>query len=260
VKKRLVYLVHWDDAGRELRRAQLSKLGLEVISELPAGSAFVRDLEALAPGAVIIDLSRIPSKGRDLGIALRKRKGTRGIPIVFVNGDRAKVQKIKDLLPDAHYSSWEGIKTCLDQAIEQASDDVFVPDSVFAAYTGKPLAKKLGITEGTRFCAVNEPERFSDLLGDLPAGAVKGPLMGKDIGLVIWFARSEEELLDDLPAVVNATKHSPVWIAWPKKKSSLLSNLTQPKVREICMDAGMVDYKVCSIDQTWTALLFTWRG
>jgi DNA-binding NarL/FixJ family response regulator len=260
VKKGLVYLVHWDDAGRELRKAQLSKLGMDVASELPTGAAFMRDLETLAPGVVIIDLSRIPSQGRDLGIALRRRKGTRGIPIVFAGGDHAKVQKIKDLLPDAYYSDWESIKPCLDQAVEQASDDVFVPDSVFAAYADKPLAEKLGIKEDTRIYTVNEPERFSDLLGDLPEGAVKRPSMGKDLDLVIWFTRSEEELQENLPVIVNASKHSPVWIAWPKKKSSQSSDLNQPKVRKVCMDTGMVDYKVCSIDQTWTALLFTWRG
>ena len=53
---------------------------------------------------------------------------------------------------------------------------------------------------------------------------------------------------------------APVWIAWPKKASAIDSDLTQQIVRKAGMDVGMVDYKVCSIDQDWSGLLFTWRG
>ncbi|MBN2556402.1 MAG: hypothetical protein JXA97_10730 [Anaerolineales bacterium] len=52
----------------------------------------------------------------------------------------------------------------------------------------------------------------------------------------------------------------PVWVAWPKRASKLKSDLTQATVRKACMDAGMVDYKICAVDETWSALLFTWRG
>jgi hypothetical protein len=63
-----------------------------------------------------------------------------------------------------------------------------------------------------------------------------------------------------LPGIVDASKRAPVWIAWPKKRSKLAGDLAQQIVRERGMAEGMVDYKICSIDQDWSALLFKWRG
>jgi CheY-like chemotaxis protein len=257
----LVYLIHWDDEGRDLRAGQLQNLGYDVENDLPPGPKLLRELENLSPHAIVIDLTRIPSQGRDLGIGIRKRKGTRSIPLVFVGGDRAKVDKLKQILPDAYYSKWEGVAEVIDRAIRLGvSEDAVVPDSVFAAYSGKPLLTKLGVKDGDKFLCVNEPGDFRALLGDQATFTIINDLETNDYNLAIWFVKSKADLDNELDAIVDASKQSPVWVSWPKKSSGLKSNLTQSVVRKVCMQKGMVDYKVCSIDTTWSALLFTWRG
>ena len=77
---------------------------------------------------------------------------------------------------------------------------------------------------------------------------------------VLELLRKEEKLRKDLASIIAASKTAPVWIAWPKRGSTIKSDLWQQSVRKIAMAEGMVDYKVCSIDADWSALLFTWRG
>ncbi|MGD8633878.1 MAG: hypothetical protein PVF85_09935 [Anaerolineales bacterium] len=256
----LIYFVHWNDAERTQRAEELSDLGFEVLSELLPGTHLLRKLEAVQPKALVIDLTRIPSQGRDFGIMVRKRKGTRNIPLVFVGGEKDKVAGVRKLLPDAYFCGWEGVEAQLVEAITSAQTEVKVPGSVFEAYAGKPLGIKLGIKERTRVLLVHEPDNFRELLGDLPTGVKFLTASGKEVDLAIWFIRALAELESQIDRIAAASERSPVWIAWPKSKSEFASDVKQPLVRKICMDAGMVDYKVCSIDKTWTALLFTWRG
>jgi CheY-like chemotaxis protein len=255
-----IYLIHWDKDERTQRAKQLSELGFNVECALHPGPELLRTLEAVRPKALIIDLTRIPSQGRDLGIAVRKRKGTRNIPLIFVGGKAEKVAVVQKLLPDAFFIDWKGVGAQVVHAIENPPAEVHVPDSVFEAYAGKPLATKLGIVEGARVLLVEEPESFKDILGDLPPGVQLLPPSAKEADLAIWFIRFLADLERQIDRIAAASQSSPVWIAWPKSKSKLASDVKQPLVRKLCMEAGMVDYKVCSIDPTWTALLFTWRG
>lgn len=256
-----IYLLHWNDEGRVERSNQLQQLGFEVLDALPQGSELLRTIEREQPRAIVIDLSRLPSQGRDMGVAIRKRKGTRTISLIYVGGQSDKVARIREILPDAHYCEWDEIKTSIEAAILQGvGDEVAVPDSVFEAYKGKSLVEKLGINTGDRVYITNAPDNLADILGELPEGAQLVDSRDRGFNLGLRFTLSEAELKDDLEETLSAVKQSPVWIIWPKKASGLGSDLSQPVVRKICMAAGMVDYKVCSVDETWTGLLFTWRG
>jgi hypothetical protein len=188
------------------------------------------------------------------------RKGTRHVPIIFVAGDPEKVEKIMDLLPDASYCNWDDIVGAVKEAVQAGTEDPVVPDSAFAAYAGKPLVDKLGVKAGSRVALVDAPSGFAEKLGELPEGAVL--VSGADEGadLAVWFVPSGAGLLTDLKAIVAASKRAPVWIAWPKGGAAAEGDLTQQVVRETLMAAGLVDYKICSIDRDWSGLLFTWRG
>jgi CheY-like chemotaxis protein len=255
-----VRLVHWKPEEAQEGVKLLIDAGLEVLADTVAVPNFLRELENERPDAVLIDLSRAPSQGRDLAIALRMRKGTRSIPIIFVAGKAEKVQKIRDLLPDAGYTDWESAAMAVKTAIRAGVKDPIVPESVFAAYAGKPLAEKLGIKADFIVACVGAPDDFEATLGKLPSAAtvIAGPDINAD--LTIWFTLKEENLRKDLASIIAASKTAPVWIAWPKRGSTIKSDLTQQTVRKIGMAEGMVDYKVCSIDADWSALLFTWRG
>jgi hypothetical protein len=128
------------------------------------------------------------------------------------------------------------------------------------AYSGRPLAGKLGITAGDVVALVNAPEGFADTLGELADGVrlrwqARGPAR-----IVILFARSRADLRRRFAAAVRAVAEGgSLWIAWPKKSSGLGTDLAQQQVRAFGLDAGWVDYKICSIDPTWSGLRFARR-
>lgn len=224
------------------------------------GTGFLKDLEHRRPDAILIDLSRLPSQGRDLAIAIRNRKRTRSIPIIFLEGDPAKVERIRKLLPDAIYGRWSDVARLIDRAQALDMSAVHVPGSAFAAYAGRPLAAKLGIKPGSSVGHVNAPGDALSALRHLPPGASLKPMTDGPVDLALWFARSAVQLDKDMRRIVAAARQAPVWIAWPKKAFSIPSNLTQQRVRKAAMDAGLVDYKICSITKDWSGLLFKYRG
>lgn len=254
-----VRLIHWKAEEAKQRADHLAATGYRADYELPSGPALLRTLREAPPLAVVIDLSRLPSQGRDLAVTLRQSKATRHVPLVFVGGDPQKVARIQDLLPDAVYTSWEQIGEALEQAIAHPPQEPVAPDSAFAAYAGKPLTEKLGIKTNSVVALVNAPAGFAKTLGELPEGAVLQEGTHAPCDLAIWFTRSRQELQSEIQAMFTWAEQGPLWIAWPKKASRLASDLSQQIVRETGLASGLVDYKICSIDPTWSGLLFTQR-
>jgi CheY-like chemotaxis protein len=254
-----VKLIHWNAEEAEQRALILQYSGYLADSKLDSGTKILKSLTEDPPAAIIIDLSRLPSQGRDIALTVRKRKGTRYIPLIFVDGDPVKVEGIKELLPDARYTGWDHITVVLAEAIANPPTDPVVHDSTFAAYVGKPLVEKLGIKPAMRVVLVNPPINFEGNLKQLrPDVRI---IMGKssDCDLTIWFCRSTAELEHQIPDIVEQSHCGPVWIAWLKQKSTLASDLTQQIVRQTGLRNGLVDYKISSFDDTWSGLLFRLR-
>ena len=128
-----------------------------------------------------------------------------------------------------------------------------------AGYSGTPLPKKLEIKEGSRVALVGAPAEFSKTLGALPDGAKlhRGIVNGRS--LTIWFVTSRKQLEGDLQRIMPPKGEGSLWIAWPKKASGMKTDLTEDVLRDVILPRGMVDRKVCAIDQTWSGLLFSWR-
>lgn len=254
-----IRLIHWNAEEAEERAGWLQALGHRVEAELPTGPAFFRALRENPPDAVVIDLGRLPSQGRDMGLTLRKYRDTRRVPLVYVGGLAAKVARIQELLPDAAYTTWDDIGPVLEDAIAHPLEDPVVPGSVFDAYAGTPLPQKLGIKAGAAVGLVGAPEGFPETLGDLPEGATLQQGTEGQRDLILWFVRTRQELEGGLAPMVRAAQQCPIWIAWPKKASGLATDLSQQIVRKTGLAAGLVDYKICAVDKTWSALLFTQR-
>ena len=259
-----IRLIHWNADEAAERVEQLRAADYEVDFAVLEGGGDLRGMAIDPPDAVIIDLHRLPAAGRDMGLFLRKQKNTRGLPLVFAGGDPAKVARIRELLPDATYSSWSLISESLTRAIDHPPVDPVVPDSVFAGYSRTPLPKKLGIKEGMAVALLDAPEDFETTLGDVPPGVVfhrqtcNQP--SSQYPLIIWFNRSRRDLDEGLQRMArDLPKNGRVWIAWPKKSSGVVSDLAQPYVRKSGLATGLVDYKICAIDKTWSGLLFTRR-
>ena len=253
-----VRLIHWNAIEAKERATKLLAAGYDVAYELP-GATVLRELRENPPAAVVIDLTRLPSQGRDLGLLLRKYKTTRHVPLVYVEGDADKVARIQALLPDVVYTTWSRIRSALKQAIAHPPVKVIAPKSTFAAYAGVPLAKKFGIKVNSVVGLVNAPKDFEKTLGELPDGVMLRWQARSGCDLIIWFTTSRADLERRIERMRSGVGKGGLWIAWPKKTCGIATDLSQVIVRRIGLASGLVDYKVCSVDTTWTGLRFARR-
>jgi hypothetical protein len=129
-----------------------------------------------------------------------------------------------------------------------------------AGYSGTPLPRKLGIKPDHAVGLVNGPPGFVEYLGPLPAGAsvVDGQPAGLDVALL--FVTSAADLTRNFPRLAKRlTSAGGLWVAWPKKASGVATDLTEDVVRRIGLATGLVDNKVCAIDDVWSGLRFVFR-
>jgi hypothetical protein len=127
-----------------------------------------------------------------------------------------------------------------------------------AGYSGTPLVRKLGIREGTVVAAIGAPSHFPALLGDLPDGARLGDDPRAD--MVVVFATERAGIVEGFgEAMTRIPADGAIWVAWPKRSSGVATDLTEDVMRELFLPTGMVDTKVCAIDETWSGLRFVVR-
>jgi len=252
-----IRLIHWNVAQAEERATKLETMGYDVdLTPLDPGS--MKTLRASPSDLVVIDLSRIPSQGRDVGIWLRKTKATREVPIVFVDGDSKTVTGVKKHLPDATYTTWGRIAGALKRAIANRPEDPVVPKSTMAGYSGTPLPKKLGIKPNSVVALVGAPPGFDATLGEIPEGVTfRNSARGK-CDLALWFTESRKELERRIEEMGSFARDG-LWIIWPKKASGVVTDVSERIVRETGLGAGLVDYKICAVDETWSGLKFARR-
>lgn len=185
---RRVRLYHWNAEEARERAAQLKAAGYAVEHKLPLEPGDLRELREKPPDAVVIDLTRLPSHGRDVALVLREQKSTRHIPLVFVGGAPEKVERVRHSLPDAAFTDWDRFRNALKQAIAHPPANPVVPKSRLDGYSGTPLPKKLGIKPDFRVALVGAPADFRKTLGEVPAG-VKFLKSGA-ADLTLWFLRA----------------------------------------------------------------------
>ncbi len=135
--------------------------------------------------------------------------------------------------------------------------------TVPAGYSGTPLPKKLGIRSGDRVLLDGAPEGFeTDVLAPLPDGVTLHRRAGRTAyDVVLVFRDSARSLHRTLERDIarTAPPAGRLWIAWPKKASGVVTDLSDGVVREAGLAAGVVDTKVCAVDATWSGLMFVRR-
>jgi hypothetical protein len=129
-----------------------------------------------------------------------------------------------------------------------------------AGYSPRSLVDKLGIKPGTAVIVLAGPEGYAAMLGDLPSGAAIRTRLGPQAKFIHQFARRRTDLAAAFPRVARAlADDGMVWISWPKKTSKLATDLTEDVVRAHGLPLGLVDVKVCAVDETWSGLKFVRR-
>ncbi len=124
-----------------------------------------------------------------------------------------------------------------------------------AGYSGTPLVKKLGIKPGFRVKTKDAPADYERLLAPLPDDVAISSRFRDSIDLWHLFTKSRSGLRNDLvSAMQEIPKDGTIWVSWPKKASGVQTDMTEGAIREAALPLGLVDVKVCAVDDTWSGL------
>jgi hypothetical protein len=124
-----------------------------------------------------------------------------------------------------------------------------------SGYSGTPLAKKLGIRSGTRLFVDAAPEHYSRLIAPLPENVRTVGAIDADTDLIHLFATRRAALGATLQrARARMRDDAAIWVSWPKRTARLPTDITEDVVRELALPLGLVDVKVCAVDEVWSGL------
>ena len=252
------FLVHWHEGEVKERAARLRAAGYTVRSGWQQGGEPGRALVRKLPDVVVIDLGRLPSHGRQLATWLRENQRSRCVPIVFVAGDAEKTARVAKDFPESVVTTWSRIKSGLKRALAHPPKDVAAPRR--HDYSGTPLAKKLGVKADGVVALLGAPKDFERTLGALPDGVRIRKRAQGACDVIVLFSKSRADLERRFAGAHRALADGGgLWIAWPKKTAGIPSDLTQPVVQAVGLASGLVDNKICAVDETWSGLRFMRR-
>lgn len=124
-----------------------------------------------------------------------------------------------------------------------------------SGYSGTPLAKKLGIKEGYTLLFKNAPAGYEALLQPLPDHLKLVSRLTINLDFIQFFTKQRQELEQELPRQMAAIKQNGmIWVCWPKKASKVATDITEDVVRDVALPLGLVDVKVCAVDEVWSGL------
>jgi len=130
---------------------------------------------------------------------------------------------------------------------------------MIAGYSGTPLLRKLGIKTDSNVLVIQPPSEFLKWIRSEHTSVLTEPTSSL-ADVILLFAEWESFLDEHLPsAIQNLSANGGLWIAWPKKASKCPTDITENRLRDIILPSGLVDNKVCAIDEKWSGLRFVWR-
>ncbi len=244
-------LFHWRAEEAKPLLTLLQAAGYSVDYKEPVSS--YREVRSSPPDAIVIDLSRLPSHGREVAVFLRGSKATRHVPIVFVGGEPEKIEGVRRVLPDAVYTPVSRLRSALRSAIANPPADPLKPAQMMDRWGTRTTAQKLGIAANSRVFVVDPPSGYARAIGDLPEGASFEEESPTDCAVSLWFVHGIAEFQAALPRMRTLAARSRLWILWRKSRRDGLNGNV---VRSGAINVGLVDYKICSIDETWSAMVF----
>jgi CheY-like chemotaxis protein len=252
-------LVCWDQSKAGEHATGLEKAGYRitlVTSSVTGWISYVRDL---AVDAVVLDLDRLPSHGREVGIHLRTSKSTRHLPLVFLGGDPAKAERVRIDLPDATFSVWHDAAQAIARAIDSPVAKPVRPTPMMERSNRSDLAKRLDIKPGLPVYLWGDADFLYEALGDASASLTITRNAKRQACLCLAATRVAAEVEAVFEASAGYAAGSSIWIIHPKQSGRYATDFNQNDVRATGLAHGWVDYKVCAVDNDWSGLKFSRR-
>ena len=246
-------LLHWKAVEAEAILEVLRNAGHTVEYEEQFRTELMREWRKSPPDVFVIDLSRLPSYGREVAVAIRQSPATRPTPIVFCQGGKEKVASLRTLMPDANYCELAGLGECVHAALRVAKSDAVVPPAMMDRYGGRTAAQKLGIKEGSTVAVFWPPHHFEKVLGQLPPSL---QIVEGNADVTLCFVHDPDSLRSTFSEMRGLAANSKLWMLWRKKTSAGHAGVTEPLIRGTGLSLGLVDYKICSVNEDWSAMLF----
>jgi len=259
-KVKLLRLVSWNSDACAVRRRELEKAGFKVVAGPAPTKQLTTHFRDLAPDAIVIDMDKLPSHGRAVAVVLRTTKSTRHFPLIFAyrqDIEPEKIQRAHADMPDACFTGWKSAPSAIRKFLRNPFANPIQPPGYMDQFSGSSLIKKLGFKAGLSVALLGAPEGFDEQLGELPEGVAIGARVSRDTKLVLWFVRSRDELESEIDFMsARLPEGCSLWIVHPKQASRIKPDFNQNDVRNAALAAGLVDYKVCSVDSDWSGLKF----
>jgi hypothetical protein len=129
-----------------------------------------------------------------------------------------------------------------------------------AGYSKRTLVEKLGIKPDVKLAILNPPDGYDRILGPLPGGVQRAASVRGPLDFIQFFTVDRKELEKRFPVLARALRdEGALWISWPKGTAGIHTDVNENVVREVGLANGLVDVKVCAVDETWSALKFVRR-
>jgi hypothetical protein len=250
-----VRIVHWKAAEAAPLVDACRACGFDVEYDDVAFPALAKLLRDNPPEALVIDLTCRPSHGRDAAAAFRRTKYARHIPLIFVDGEPEKVKAVRQVLPDATFATRKQLCSRIKSACAKPVAVPVIPPHPMERYGSRTVAQKLGIKEGSTVAVVDPPRDYVALIGELPDDVELVEDPGSVHQVTLWFVRDARVYQAGLRRMRAMAGRTKLWVVWRKGAE----DITQYVVREAANDVGLVDYKICAINEKWSAMAFAPR-
>jgi hypothetical protein len=251
-----VRIVHWKaaEAGPLIEACRAGGVEVEYQDgDFPAQAKAIRENP---PDALVVDLICRPAYGREAGIAFRRSKYARYIPLIFVDGDPEKVDDVRRPLPDAAYTTRKKLCAKIRAACAKPVRDPVVPEGFEERYGTRTVAQKLGIRERFTVGVFDAPRDYVSALGVLPEGVQLVEDPDEMTPVTLWFVRDPRACQAGMRGMAARAGRTKLWVVWRKKSTN---GLTQYMVRDTALEAGLVDYKICAVNEQWSGMAFARR-
>lgn len=251
-----VCLLHWKAREAAGHLETLRRAGYRVEYDEQFSPALMKRWREAPPDAFVIDLSRLPSQGREIAIALRQSPKTRLVPLVFCGGLAEKLSAVRAVLPDATYCELVTLEVSLQKGITERPANPVKPTAMMDRYKGRTAAQKLGIRQSSIIALIDAPSYALQVVGELPPDVEIVEKWTPKVSVTLCFLQDPGSVAALVSEVRECAVSSKLWMLWRKGGKAARGEVTEDLVRSTALSLGLVDYKVCSVDASWTAMLF----